>query len=62
MIADIALVLSILNTILWVLFIISIRKLFKRMYPMLKSLTGMQDYGIMSIPQIPGEANSETKR
>ena len=60
MIADIALALSVLNTILWVLFIVSIRKLFKRMYPMIKSLTSMQDYGMMSIPQIPGETNSET--
>lgn len=60
MIADIALALSILNTILWLLFIIAIKKVFKQLYPVVKSLTGMQNYGTMGIPQIPGGDNPET--
>lgn len=37
MIAYIALVLSIINSILWVVFAVGIRKMFKMLYPMFKS-------------------------
>lgn len=59
MIADIALALSILNTIFWVLLIIVIKKVFRTMYPIIKSLTGMPSYDTMVLPSIPGESNSE---
>jgi hypothetical protein len=55
MIAYIALVLSILNTIFWVLFVITIKKVFKQLYPVVKSLTGMPDYATMSVPPKIGD-------
>lgn len=60
MIADIALALAILNTIFWVLFVIAIKKVFKKMYPVIKSLTGMPDYDTMVFPPIPGGSESQT--
>jgi len=57
MIADIALALSILSLIFWVLLVIAIRSVFNKMYPMFKSLTSFPDYATMSVPPNPGVIN-----
>jgi len=67
MIAYIALVLSIINSILWVVFAVGIRKLFKALYPMLQAMgiAGTQNlkysgsYGIIGEPSNISDAESE---
>lgn len=50
MIAYIALVLSVLNTLAWVAFVVTVRKLFKQLYPIFNSLTSSPIYATMVPP------------
>jgi uncharacterized membrane protein len=58
MLTYIALTLSIINFALWIVLGIMLKKVFKVMYPIFKSLTPLPIYDTMGIPQIPGDTNS----
>jgi hypothetical protein len=50
MIADIALALSILNLLIWILVAIGIRKLFKQLYPVFKSFGIIGQQNLINSP------------
>lgn len=68
MISYIALTLSIINSLLWIVFAIGVRKLFKQLYPVFKSFGIMQSQNLQNSPvfDIIGEAdelaNAETEK
>lgn len=49
-VAWIALSLSILNTLTWIVFVITVRKVFKQVYPLFNSLTSTPMYATMVPP------------
>jgi hypothetical protein len=71
MIAYIALALSVINSVLWVVFVIAIRKLFNKMLPMLtmmgigsvvnqsQNLTTTEKFGTMAVPGKLRDAESD---